>query len=137
MFYDFYLWLSAIFDGFTLTKCNNTVKVALTLQAIPLNKKDLFNNITTWDTFKVKLSEEFGSINIFGKNVNQIFELLPRYVSIQEFSEELSPKMKTLHSQLRNYAAVPQLGGAPQRFHHSITDIKHHEKPLSGCEAVL
>ena len=40
--YDFYPWLSSILRGFNLTKCDDSVKVVLTLQAIPLNKHGSF-----------------------------------------------------------------------------------------------
>ena len=43
---DFYPWLSTILNGFNLTQVGDVVKVALTLQAIPLNKRGPFNNIT-------------------------------------------------------------------------------------------
>ena len=76
------------------------VKVALTLQAIPLAKQGPFNNIVDWPTFKSKLIEEFGSIDIFGRDINQVFNLLPRYESVQEIAEDLSPKIKTLQANL-------------------------------------
>lgn len=34
------------FNGFILTECDNKAKVMLTIQAILLDKKGLFNNIT-------------------------------------------------------------------------------------------
>ena len=79
---DFYPWLSTILNGFNLTQAGDVVKVALTLQAIPINKRGPFNNISDWTTFKTKLIEEFGSIDIFGRDVNQVFNLLPRYESV-------------------------------------------------------
>ena len=92
--YDFYPWLSSILNGFTLTRCDDPAKLVLTLQAIPLNKRGSFNNITNWPSFKTRLTEEYGSIDIFGQNVNQIFDLLPRYESIQEVAEDLSPRSR-------------------------------------------
>ena len=74
---DFYPWLSNILNEFTLTRAADVVKVALTLQAIPLAKQGPFNNIIDWATFKTKLIEEFGSIDIFGRDINQVFNLLP------------------------------------------------------------
>ena len=44
--------------------------------------------------------EEFGSIDIFGRDANQTFNLLPRYESVQEVAEDLSPKIKTLQPNL-------------------------------------
>ena len=38
----------------------------------------------SWNSFKIKLIDEFWSINIFGREVNQIFDLLSYYDSIQE-----------------------------------------------------
>ena len=65
----------------------------LTLQAIPLIKRGPFNNISNWTDFKIKLIEEFGSIDIIGRDVNKIFDLLSRYESVQEGAEDLSHKM--------------------------------------------
>ena len=44
--------------------------------------------------------EEFGSIDKFGRDVNQIFDLLTCYKSVQEVSEDLAPKIKTLQANL-------------------------------------
>ena len=66
-------------NSFNLTKCADPVKLMLTLQAIPLIKKGPFNNISDWNVFKAKLIDEFGSIDIFGRDVNQTFDLLPCY----------------------------------------------------------
>ena len=72
----------------------------LTLQALPLSKKGPFNNISHWNKFKIKLIDEFGSIDTFGRDVNQIFDLLPSYESVQEVANDLSPKIKTLQANL-------------------------------------
>ena len=98
--YDFYPWLSSVLNWFTLTRSNNPAKLLLTLQAIPLNKRGSFNSINDWTNFKARLIEEFGSIDIFGLDVNQIFDLLPRYESIQEVAKDLAPKIKTLLANL-------------------------------------
>ena len=87
---DFYPWLSNILNGFNLTRAEDMVKVTPTLQAIPLAKQGSLNNIIDWPTFKTKLIEEFGSIDIFGRDVNQVFNLLPRYMSVQEITEDHS-----------------------------------------------
>ena len=50
---------------FNLTRAEDVFKVALTLQAIPLANRGPFNNIIDWPTFKTKLIEEFGSVDIF------------------------------------------------------------------------
>ena len=98
--YNFYPWLASILNGFTLTGCADKVKLTLTLQAIPMDKKGPLNNITDWDEFKTKLVEEYRSIDIFGREVNQIFDLLPYYESVQEVAEDLSPKIKKLQFDL-------------------------------------
>ena len=72
----------------------------LTLQALPLSKKGPFNNFSNWDEFKIKLIDKFGSIDIFGRDVNQIFDLLPCYESVQEVANGLSPQIKTLQANL-------------------------------------
>ena len=69
------------------------------LQAITLNKRGSFNNID-WPSFKTRLIEEFGSNDIFGWDINQIFDLLPCYESVQEVAEDLAPKIKTLQANL-------------------------------------
>ena len=51
---DFYPWLSAVLNRFTLTRAEKVVKVAFTMQAILLAKQGPFNNITDWDIFRVK-----------------------------------------------------------------------------------
>ena len=99
--YDFYPWLSSVLNGFTLTKCDNTTKVVLMLQAIPLNKRGSLSNINDWPTFKARLIEEFGNINIFGQDVNQVFNLLPCYESVQEVAKNVAPKIKTLQANLQ------------------------------------
>ena len=98
--YDFYPWLSSALNGYNLTKCADPARLFITLQAIPANKRGSLNNITDWNMFKIKLIEEFGSIDIFSRDVNQIFALLPRFESVQEVAEELSPKIKTLQANL-------------------------------------
>ena len=65
-----------------------------------MNHWGSLNNITDWNVFKIKLIEEFGSIDILGRDVNQIFDLLPRYEFVQEFAEDLSPKIKTIQANL-------------------------------------
>ena len=75
--YDFYPWLSSILNGFNLTKCDDSVKVVLTLQAIPLNKRGPFIHITNWQDFKICLIEEFGSIKIFGRDVTKCLTSFP------------------------------------------------------------
>ena len=87
-------------NGFNLTRAEDVVKVALTQNVIPLAKQGPFNNITDWSTFKIKLIEEFESIDVFGRDVNQTFNLLPHYKSVQEVAEDLSPKIKTLQANL-------------------------------------
>ena len=91
--------MSSILNGFNLTGCDDSVKLVLTLQALPL--KGPFVHITNWQDFKICLIEEFGSIDIFGRDVNQMFDLLPRYESVQEVAEDLSPKIKTLQANLK------------------------------------
>lgn len=63
--------------GFTLTGCDNKAKVMLTIRATMLDKKGPFNNIPDWNSFKIKLIEEFGNIDIFSRDINQIFDLIP------------------------------------------------------------
>ena len=98
--YNFYSWLTSVLKGFELAQCDNPGKLHHTLHAIPLNKRGPLNHITNWDEFKLALIEEFGSINVFGRDVNQIFDSLPRYESVQEVAEDLAPKIKTLQSNL-------------------------------------
>ena len=93
--------MSSVLHGFELAQTDNPGKLHHTLHAIPLNKRGPLNHITDWDTFRVPLIEEFGSINIFGREVNQLFDLLPCYESVQEVAEDLAPKIKTLQSNLK------------------------------------
>jgi len=98
--YDFYPWLASVLNGFELTGCADRAKLTLTLQAIPIDKKGPLNNITNWDEFKIRLVDEYGSIDVFGREVNRIFDLLPYYETVQEIAEDLSPKIKRLQSNL-------------------------------------
>ena len=62
----------------------------------------LRRQISTSCLFKLKtrLIEEFGSIDIFGRYLNKIFDLLPCFKSVQEIPEDLAPKIKTLQANL-------------------------------------
>ena len=42
--------------------------------------------------------EEFSSINIFGRDFNQMFDFLPRYDSVQEVVEDLALQIKILQA---------------------------------------
>ena len=55
-------------------------------------------NITDWPNFKTRLINEDCSINIFGCDTNGVFYLLPHYKSIQEVTEDLASKFKTLYA---------------------------------------
>ena len=44
----------SILHGFTLNTWDDYVKLVLTLYAIPLDKKVPLNNITNWNSFKIK-----------------------------------------------------------------------------------
>ena len=66
-----------------------------------MDKQSLLNNVTEWDLFKERLIEEFGSIDVYGRDVNQDFALLPRFESVQECAEILTPKLKKLQSNLK------------------------------------
>ena len=46
-------------------------------QAIPLSNKGSLANIVDWPTYKTRLIEEFGSIDIFGCDVIGVFKQLP------------------------------------------------------------
>jgi len=99
----------------------------LTPNAIPLDKKGPLNNITDWNNFKIKLIEELRSINIFG-DVNQIFNLLPQYESVQEVAEDLSPKIKTLKANLEIIQQFPNVEDL-----QSITLTQHLVKNIIKC----
>ena len=107
--YNFYSWLTSVLKGFELAQCDDPGKLHHTLHAIPLNKRGSLNHITDWKTFKTALIEEFGSINIFGREVNQIFDNLPRYESVQEVAEDLAPKIKILQSNINSMTEFHKL----------------------------
>ena len=98
---EFYTWLYNTLNGFKLADCPDQVKLKLTLEAIPMDKQCLLNDVTEWDLFKVRLIEEFGSIDVYGRDINQDFALLPRFESVQECAETLTPKIKKLQSNLK------------------------------------
>ena len=66
-----------------------------------MDKQCLLNDVTEWDLFKVRLIEEFGSIDVYARDVNQDFGLLPKFESVQECAETLTPKIKKLQSNLK------------------------------------
>ena len=65
-----------------------------------MDKQGLLNDVTEWKHFKERLIEEFGSIDVYGRDINQDFALLPRFESVQECAETLTPKIKKLQSNL-------------------------------------
>ena len=70
-------------------------------QALLLNKRGSFNNITDWPSFKARLIDEFGSVDIFGCETNHgVFNFLPQYEPVQEVAEDLTLKIKTLKANL-------------------------------------
>ena len=69
-------------------------------QAIFLSKRGSLANIIDWSAYKARLIEEFGSINIFGHDVERVFKLLPRYESVQKIAEDLALKIKTFQANL-------------------------------------
>ena len=99
--HEFYTWLHNLLNGFNLADCPDQIKLKLTLEAIPMDKQGLLNDVTEWDLFKERLIEEFGSIDDYGRDVNQDFALLPRFESVQECAETLTPKIKKLQSNLK------------------------------------
>ena len=98
--YDFYTWLSSILHGFELAQCDDPGKLHHTLHAIPMDKRGVLNHITNWDEFKIALIKEFGSVRVFGREVDLIFSNLRRCESVQEATEELAPRIKKLQSSL-------------------------------------
>ena len=97
---EFYTWLHNLLNGFKLADCPDQIKLKLTLEAIPMDKQGLLNDVTEWEHFKERLTEEFGIIDVYGRDINQDFALLPRFESVQECAEILTPKIKKLQSNL-------------------------------------
>ena len=94
------------------------------------------NHITNWNDLKVGVIKEFGSINIFGREVNQLFDILPCYESVQEVTKDLAPKIKTLQSNLQTMSQFHK----QEHFTASpppVSGPKQHEEPPTGGEAVL
>ena len=90
-----------------------------------------------WEFFNVKLIDEFGSINIFGRDVDQRFDLFPCYESIQEVAKDHSPKIQDTSNQPGGHAGIPQTGENLQCCSHSVTGPEHHKKPPSGSEVAI
>ena len=96
-------------------------------QAIPLSKRGSLANIIDWPTYKARLIEEFGSIDIFGRDVAGVFKHLPCYESMQEVAEDLAPKIKTLQANLE----------VVKQFHDADTSTMSHLPPTSVHHEVL
>ena len=64
------------------------------LQAMPLEKRGSFFNITDWNEFKIKLIDDFGNLTAFGCEVQHQFNHPPRSDSMKELVEILSPKVQ-------------------------------------------
>ena len=87
-------------------------------QAIPLNKRRSLANIIDWPTYKIRLIEEFSSINIFGHDIEGVFKHLYCYKSLQEVAEDLVPKIKTLQA---NLEVVKQFHAADNLYNVALT----------------
>ena len=98
---EFYTWLHNLLNGFKLADCPDQIKLKLTLEAVPIDKQGLLNDVTEWDLFKERLIEEFGSIDVYGRDINQDFANIPRFESVQECVEILTPKIRKLQSNLK------------------------------------
>ena len=74
---DFYPWLSSVLNGFALTSCDDPGELYLTLHAIPWpnHQLGLLQGHINWRIWKYWQ---------FGREVNQLFDLLPRDESVQE-----------------------------------------------------
>ena len=86
-------------------------------QAIPLNKRGSLANIIDWPNYKAMLIE-FGSIDIFGREVKGVFKHLFSYKSVQEVPEDLAPKIKTLQA---NLEVVKQFHNADNLYNVALT----------------
>jgi len=53
-----------------------------------------FNNISNSTSFMTRLIEEFRSIDIFGRNVNQTFDLIPDKNSFEKLLKTYPPRSK-------------------------------------------
>ena len=88
-----YPWLSSIPHEFTLTRCDDPGKLMFIQHEGTTQQHhqpgQLQNQINC---------EEFSSINIFGRDFNQMFDFLPRYDSVQEVVEDLALQIKILQA---------------------------------------
>ena len=84
----------------------------------PIKQEGFLQQHHQLDQLKTRLIEEFGSIDIFGCDVNQTFDLLPCYEFVQEVAEDLSPKIKTL---LANLEIIQQFHDKEDLFNIAIT----------------
>ena len=57
-------------------------------------------NISNLSSFKARVIDKFGSIDNFERKTNRVFNLLPKYESVQEVAEDLAPKVKTIQASL-------------------------------------
>ena len=121
--YDFYPWLPSALNELVLARCDNPSKVMLMNQASRLSMRGSLANIIDWPTYKARLIEEFGSIDIFGCDIKGVFKNLSHYQSVQEVAEDLAPKIKTLQA---NLEVVKQFHNANNLCNVALTPNLNH-----------
>ena len=94
--YDFYSWLASTTHVFTFSNCHNTAKTQIMLQAMLLDKRGSFFNITDWNKFKNKLINDFGNVTAYRCEVQCQFNHSPRSDSMKELVDVLAPKVQQL-----------------------------------------
>ena len=73
--YKFNTWLSSCSWNFNFTHFSDAAKIQAMVQAMPLDKTPLFNNIIIWSDFKKKLITKFVGIPIFAREALALFSV--------------------------------------------------------------
>ena len=78
------------------------------LQTMPLDKQSAFIHIDSWQEFKDKLINDFGSIHVFQFEALKKFSHLDQPLqTLKDLVEQLVPPIKTLKSHIKFVAYLP------------------------------
>ena len=82
---------------FDQSNCSNIAKTQLMFQGLSLNRRSSFVHVDNWDEFKVKLIDEFGSVEVFRCEALKLFTQLDQPLqNVKELTDKLAPRVNGL-----------------------------------------